>query len=92
MLEMRHKDGKVSAFGYAWLERAEFDPSEGIMLQFAGKQVKITGRNLNSEGRPNVRLFNGIVRHRVPWVQETDRAGEFEAAKDATVIEGIETL
>ncbi len=70
MLELRHKDGSVSAFSYAWLERAEFDPSEGISLHFAGKTVLITGRYLNAEARPNVRLFAGIVRHRVPWIQE----------------------
>jgi hypothetical protein len=40
MLELRHRDGKVSAFGYAWLERAEFDPSDGITLYFAGRVVR----------------------------------------------------
>jgi len=91
MLELRHKDGKVSAFGYAWLENAEFDPSNGITLHFAGKPpVRITGRNLNAESRPQQRLFNGIVRHRVPWIQEADEPTALEAPKDATVIEGLE--
>jgi hypothetical protein len=90
MLELRHKDGKVQAFGYAWMERAEFDPSEGITLHFGGKTVRITGCNLNTPVRPNVRLFNGILRHRVPWVQEADGTAQFEAAKDAIVIETID--
>jgi hypothetical protein len=30
MLEIRHKDGRVSARGYSWLQSAEFDGSTGI--------------------------------------------------------------
>lgn len=89
MLELRRKDGTAIALGYAWLERAEFDPSVGITLSFSGKTVKITGRELNRERRPNVRLFAGILRHRVPWIQEADGAQLMEAPKDATLIETI---
>ncbi len=89
MLELRHKDGTMTAFGYAWLERLEFDPSEGITLKFTGATVKITGRNLNAERRPNVRLCAGILRHRVPWIQEAAGAQLLEAPTDATVIETI---
>ena len=53
MLEIRHRDGRSSAFNYATLDRAEFDPSEGITLHFGGKTVKIIGRHLNAEARPN---------------------------------------
>jgi len=90
MLELRRKDGSIVAFAYAWLERAEFDPSEGILLRFGMEKVKITGRNLNAESRPNVRLFAGIVRHRVPWIQEADEPAAMEAGRGATVIERIE--
>ena len=90
MLELRHKDGRVTGLGYAWLERAEFNPSDGITLYFVGKTVKLTGCNLNAESRPNVRLFAGILRHRVPWVQEADQAAAMRAGKGATVIERIE--
>lgn len=89
MLELRMKDGTMTAFGYAWLERVEFDPSEGITLRFAGATIRITGRRLNEERRPNVRLCAGILRHRVPWIQEADGTQVMEAAKDATVIESI---
>jgi hypothetical protein len=51
--------------------------------------VKISGRNLNAEVRPNVRLFAGILRHRVPWIQEADGADVVQAAKDAVVIEEV---
>ena len=90
MLELRKKDGSITALGYAWLSKTVFDPSEGIMLHFGAETIKITGRNLNSEIRPNVRLFAAIVRHRVPWIQEADGASAMQAPKNATVIEAIE--
>jgi hypothetical protein len=89
MLEIRHKDGRITAKGYSWLQSAEFDPSTGITLNFSGEKVTITGRNLNAEARSNVRLFAGIVRHRVPWIQEADGAAVLEAAKDAVVVESV---
>jgi hypothetical protein len=89
MLELRKKDGGIVAFAYAWLERAEFDPSGGILLKFGMEKVRITGRNLNAESRPNVRLFSGIVRHRVPWIQEADRPATMEAGRGAVVVDGI---
>lgn len=90
MLEFRKKDGSIIAYPYTWLEKAKFDPSEGILLKFGVEKVKITGCNLNGEIRPNVRLFSGIVRHRVPWMQEADRAAAMEAGEGAIVIEAIE--
>jgi hypothetical protein len=89
MLEIRHKDGRVTAKGYSWLQSAEFDPSEGIALNFSGETIKIAGRNLNAEVRPNIRLFAGILRHRVPWIQEADEPTVLEAPKDAVVIEDV---
>lgn len=71
MLELRKRNGNIIAIGYGWLERAEFDPSIGITLLVPGQRIVIQGRNLNDEIRPHVRLFEGITRHRVPWIQET---------------------
>lgn len=90
MLELRFKDGSVKARSYAWLEAADYDPSEGITLKFGGEKVKITGRNLNAELRTNLRLFTGILRHRVPWIQEADRPTAMAAEKGRVVIERIE--
>jgi hypothetical protein len=89
MLEIRHKDGRITAKGYSWLQSAEFNPSEGITLNFSGEMIRISGRNLNAEARPNVRLFAGILRHRVPWIQEADEPDVIEAPKDAVVIEAV---
>jgi hypothetical protein len=90
MLELRRKDGNVVALGYAWLERIDFDPSVGVTLKFAGQTVKIVGRNLNAEIRPNVRLLDGLIRHRVPWIQEADEPALLRADRHATVIEHFE--
>jgi hypothetical protein len=90
MLELRRRDGSVVALGYAWLERAEFDPSTGMTLSFTGKTVKLIGRNLNTEVRPLVRLFDGLCRHRVPWIQEADEPTALAADRQAIVVERIE--
>lgn len=90
MLELRKKDGNVLAVGYAWLDKAEFDPSQGITLSLGGHKIVIRGRKLNEELRPNVRLFQGICRHRVPWIQEADEPAVMEAQNQGVLIEEIE--
>lgn len=90
MLELRRKDGGIVAIGYGWLERVAFDPSEGITLSAAGQKIRIKGRNLNVEVRPAVRLFEGIARHRVPWVRESDRAQSLAADNGVPVVDVIE--
>jgi hypothetical protein len=87
MLELRYKNGNIDAFPYAWLNRASFDPSEGITLCFGSEKVTIMGQNLNGEMHAQVRLFDGIVRHRVPWVREADGTALLEAPRTATVVE-----
>lgn len=90
MLELRKKDGNVLAIGYGWLERVEFNPSEGITLSIVGQKIRIKGRNLNAEVRQSVRLFEGITRHRVPWVREADEPESMETNDLATFIESID--
>jgi len=90
MLELRKKNGNVLAIGYGWLERVEFDPSDGITLHLVGQKIRIKGRNLNGDARPQVRLFQGITQHKVAWIQEADGPTVLQAGKSATVIEQIE--
>ena len=90
MLELRKKDGNILAVGYGWLERVEFNPSEGITLSIVGRTIRIKGRHLNGEVRPSVRLFEGITRHRVSWLKEADEPESLEAGDEATVIDKIE--
>jgi hypothetical protein len=90
MLELRRKDGTITAYPYAWLSKTAFNPSEGITLYFGAEAVKVCGRNLNAPIRPNVRLFAAIVRQRVPWIQESNEPSAMAAPKSAVVIERIE--
>jgi hypothetical protein len=90
MLELRKKDGSVVALGYAWLERVTYDPTDGINLYFTGQRVKITGRNLSAEVRPNVRMLDGILRHRVPWIREFSERDALAADRRSVVVEEIE--
>lgn len=72
MLELRKKDGNISAIPYALIEKLEFDPSVGITIHALGQKICIQGRNLNIEVRLSVQLFHGLTRHRVPWIQESE--------------------
>jgi hypothetical protein len=67
----------------------EFDPTEGIVLHVHGDAIRIKGRNLNAEVRPEVRLFQGIARHRVAWAQEADSPGSLNGGERATIVEEI---
>jgi hypothetical protein len=89
MLELRKKTGGCLAIGYSWIERVEFDPTEGITLHVHGEKIRIKGRNLNSEVRPEVRLFQGIARHRVAWIQEAGRSAGMNGAERVTIVEEI---
>lgn len=92
MLELRRKDGSVAALGYSWLERIDFDPSDGITLKFAGQTVKIVGRNLDAELQPQVRLLAGLVRHRVLWIQEASWTDRLDDRRVGPTIDAIELI
>jgi hypothetical protein len=89
MLELRFKDGRRCALGYAWLHQADFDPSQGMTFSFGGRKVTIVGQNLNAEIRPNIRLFDAVLRHRVPWIQEASTPALLRASRTALAIETI---
>lgn len=90
MLELRKRDGNIQALGYSWMERVEYDPSVGITLHALGRSIRIKGRNLNTIQSGGVRLFDGIIRHRVTWIQEADgQAGE-HGGREVAVAAAIE--
>ncbi|HEY4364930.1 MAG TPA: hypothetical protein VGN17_28455 [Bryobacteraceae bacterium] len=89
-LELRRKTGNILAIGYGWIERFEFDPSEGITIHALGRQVCIRGRNLNAEVRPNIRLFESLTRHKASWVQEADEPTLVSSKSESTIVETIE--
>lgn len=90
MLELRKKDGHVLAVGYSWIERVELLPDDGITLHLPGRKIRITGSGLDAEARPTVRLFDGIIRHRVPWIREADRPELLQAGREKVMIERID--
>jgi len=90
MLELRHLNGNITCYGYAWLEKAVLDPSEGITLHFGGKTVRVIGRQLNGMVRPNISLFAGIVRHKVPWIRESGFGDAANGPSNATIIDEIQ--
>jgi hypothetical protein len=90
MLELRKKNGDILAIGYHRIDEAEFDPSEGITLHTPTRRIQIKGRHLNAEVRPAMRLFEGITRHRVPWVREAGEPERMEASAEAPFVEAIE--
>jgi len=89
MLELRKKSGDCLAIGYSWIERVEFNPTDGIILHVHGEKIRLKGRDLNAEARPEVRLFQGIARHRVAWIQEADMPHSLKGSERATTIEEI---
>jgi hypothetical protein len=90
MLEMRLANGNSVAFSYSYLVQASFDPSVGMILLFGGKRVTIAGSNLNAEFRPGIRLYEAMLRHRVPWVRETDRHDQLQAPAGSIIIDSID--
>lgn len=71
MLELRKRSGERLAINYGWIESIAFDPSTGISLVAGRLRIEIAGTHLNTEQRPHVRLFEGLTRHKVPWIAET---------------------
>ncbi len=71
MLELRFKNGNVLALGYAWLEKVNFDPSEGFVLHFVNHKVHLRGNHLQQPIRGQSKLLDGLLRQRIPWIQES---------------------
>jgi opacity protein-like surface antigen len=83
MLEFRFRTSDSTALAYTYLLGVYFNPSKGITLDFGGKSVQVTGRNL----RP---LYDAIVAQRVAWIREVEsRHAEITAEDGAGVIKGI---
>jgi hypothetical protein len=89
MVELRKRSGETLAVGYGYIDRILLDPSEGITLCCGTRNIAIKGRNLNKEIRPQVTLFQGLTRNRVPWLAEANQATMLQAQKNAVIIESI---
>lgn len=83
MLEFRAADGNSDALDYGLLDRVRLDPSAGLILQFHGVTATIRGRRL----RP---LFEGILSHRVTWIEVPADPEAVSRDPDATVVTAID--
>jgi hypothetical protein len=90
MLELRKKTGNIRAIAYSWIQKVDFDPSAGITIHAGDEKIVIKGRNLNALGREQISLLGGVIRHRVPWISESDQSGTLQAEKTSVVVEAIE--
>lgn len=92
MLELRYKTGNIRALGYAWLEQVEYDPTEGITLHFVNVKIRLKGRNLRQPLRTHLKLFDGLLRHRIPWIQEVDLAQAAKSGDQSPLVTEIRVL
>jgi hypothetical protein len=94
-VEFRFRNGNSVWFPYHWLGVWKFNPSEGLLLKFAGDLVYlvlIRGSNLD---RPlndaNIDLARaGLQRHRVLWVREMTEEEIKQVGESGPTIDRIE--
>ena len=60
-----------------------------IILHLPGRKVRIRGSGLNSDTGSSAKLFDGLIRQRVPWVRESDRAEQLRQDHGPVIIESI---
>ncbi|MBI1380950.1 MAG: hypothetical protein GC161_07680 [Planctomycetaceae bacterium] len=89
MLRLWKRTGECLAISYSWIERINYDPSVGIVIHMGSTAVTLHGRNLNRAERPQVRLFEGLTRQRVPWVKEEDADPAFIPSREACVVDKL---
>jgi hypothetical protein len=90
MLELRKRTGNIRAISFSWIQKVDYDPSSGITLFAGDEKIRIKGRNLNQVARQQTSLLGGIIRHRIPWISESDQSTTMQADKNAVVVEMIE--
>jgi len=90
MLQFKKKTGNIRAIGYGWIQKVDYDPSSGITIYAGDEKIIIKGRNLNTVARQQASLLGAILRHRVPWICESDQSTTLQADKQTVVVEKIE--
>jgi hypothetical protein len=90
MLALHKKDGHVLALSYSWVQRIEYEPQAGITLYLPDMQVRVQGTGLNAEAKPTIRLLDGVIRHKVPWIRECDAAEILRAGDGGVAVERID--
>ena len=94
-IEFRFRDGNSRWFSYGWLGTWQYNPSEGLLLQFSGNLVYlvlIKGSNLAkplNDGAINL-THAGLQRHRVLWVREMSKEDIRQVGETGPTIDSIE--
>ena len=81
MLDCRFSAGGRRALGYTWLGDMAYEPGT-IKLLFGENLVTVTGRNLEQ-------LYDALVQHRVPFIQEGSETEETLKPDDEPHIEEL---
>lgn len=90
-IELRRKTGAVLVVSYSYIEKMEFDPTNGVTLRSGGQSIRLKGRNLAADIRPNIRLITALASQRLAWVQEVGKPDlVMAAASQIPVVEAIE--
>jgi hypothetical protein len=89
-IELRRKTGTVLVVNYALIETMLYDPSEGIKLTMGSKCVRIRGRNLGAELRPNIPLITALASQRLAWIQEVGKTDLVAPDDPSPAVEAIE--
>ena len=69
-IEFRRKTGAVLILAYSYIEKGEFDPSNGMTIRSGSMTIRLKGKNLTADIRPNMRLTTALASQRLAWVQE----------------------
>ena len=94
-LELRFRNGNSMWFPYAWLGNWQFNPSDGLLLKFAGDVVYlvlIRGSNIDrplNDGAINL-THAGLQRHRVLWLREMTPEEIRKVGESGPTIDSIE--
>lgn len=80
MLDFEFENGNCLALPYSGIMKIDFDPSNGILLEWGDEHVRITGQNLGE-------LYRLIVRQRVNSIRESKEAFDVESDGNLSVRE-----
>ena len=80
MLDLRLPGGRRKALPYSYLSSVEFDPSKGLVCEYASCRVTITGRNLEP-------VYAAIANHTALAVIQS--ASGFDKEEDGPFVEAI---
>jgi hypothetical protein len=81
MFELRTRDGRRSAHPYSYMNRADFDPDDGIEIYVSNVVITVKGRGLEA-------IFGYLLQNRLTWVKE-DSSG-MDVDDEAVFVESVE--